>query len=86
MPYGHWKTLTFLAALRSDRIDAPCVLDQPFNAANFRAYIKQFLVPTLRPGDIVVMDNLSSQKDWRSVRPFAPRAPSCSFFRPTAQT
>lgn len=62
VPYGHWKTLTFLAALRSDRIDAPCVLDQPVNAGSFLAYVKQFLVPTLRPGDIVVMDNLSSHK------------------------
>ena len=62
VPYGHWKTLTFLAALRSNRIDAPCVLDQPVNAVSFLAYVEQFLAPTLRPGDIVVMDNLSSHK------------------------
>jgi transposase len=62
LPYGHWQTMTFLAALRSDRIDAPCVLDQPINATSFLAYVKQFLVPTLRPGDIVVLDNLSSHK------------------------
>ncbi|MBC7433939.1 MAG: transposase [Rubritepida sp.] len=54
--------MTSLAALRSDRIDAPCVLDQPFNAGSFLAYVEQFLVPTLRPGDIVAMDNLSSHK------------------------
>jgi len=62
VPYGHWKTLTFLATLRSDRIDARCVLDQPVNAASFLAYVEQFLVPTLWSGDIVVMDNLSSYK------------------------
>ena len=62
VPYGHWKTMTFLAALRCDRIDAPCVLDQPINAACFLEYVEQFLVPTLLPGDIVIMDNLSSHK------------------------
>ncbi len=62
VPYGHWKTMTFLAALRSDRIDAPCVFDNPINAASFLRYIEEFLAPTLRPGDIVVLDNLSSHK------------------------
>ena len=62
VPYGHWRTMTFLAALRCDRIDAPCVLDQPVNGQSFLAWIEQFLVPTLSPGDIVVMDNLSSHK------------------------
>ena len=62
VPYGHWKTMTFLAALRCDRIDAPCVLDQPINAACFLEYVEQFLVPTLLPGDIVIMDNISSHK------------------------
>lgn len=52
----------FLAALRSDRIDAPCVLDHPVNGANFHAYVEQFLAPTLARGDIVVMDNLGSHK------------------------
>jgi transposase len=61
-PHGHWKTLTFLAALRSDRIDAPCVLDGPINGESFTAYVVQFLVPTLKPGDIVIMDNLGSHK------------------------
>ncbi len=54
--------MTFLAALRCDRIDAPCVLDQPINAACFLEYVEQFLVPTLSPGDVVIMDNLSSHK------------------------
>jgi transposase len=60
--HGHWKTLTFLAALRSDRIDAPFVLDGPINGKSFIAYIRQMLVPTLSPGDIVIMDNLGSHK------------------------
>jgi transposase len=61
-PFGKWKTLTFLAALRHDRIDAPCVLDGPINGQLFTAYVEQFLVPTLSPGDIVIMDNLGSHK------------------------
>jgi putative transposase len=61
-PHGHWKTMTFLAALRHDRIDAPFVFDGPINAAAFLTYVQQVLVPTLKPGDIVVMDNLSSHK------------------------
>jgi transposase len=62
VPHGHWRTLTFLAALRCDRIDAPCVIDGPINGARFTAYIEQFLAPTLKPGDIVIMDNLGSHK------------------------
>ena len=54
--------MTFLAALRSDRIDAPCVFDDPINAESFLAYVRQFLAPTLSPGDVVVMDNLSSHE------------------------
>lgn len=62
VPYGHWRTLTFIAALRHDRIDAPCVLDQPINAISFLAWVEQFLAPTLAPGDIVILDNLTSHK------------------------
>ena len=62
VPHGHWKTTTFLAALRHDRIDAPCVIDGPMNGEIFRAYVEQFLAPTLSPGDIVVMDNLPAHK------------------------
>lgn len=62
VPHGHWRTLTFLAALRCDRIDAPCVIDGPINGQSFTAYVEQFLVPTLAPGDIVIMDNLGSHK------------------------
>ena len=61
-PFGKWRTLTFLAALRHDRIDAPCVLDGPINGDSFTAWVEQFLVPTLKPGDVVIMDNLGSHK------------------------
>lgn len=54
--------MTFLAALRCDHLSAPCVFDGPINGQSFRAYVEQILVPTLRPGDIVVMDNLGSHK------------------------
>ena len=62
VPHGHWKTTTFLAALRNDRVEAPCVFDGPINAERFLAYVEQFLIPTLKPGDIVVLDNLGSHK------------------------
>jgi transposase len=61
-PFGHWKTLTFIAALRHDRIDAPLVIDGPINGEMFRLYVEQVLVPTLSTGDIVVLDNLGSHK------------------------
>lgn len=62
VPHGHWKTTTFVAGLRLTGMTAPLVLDGPINALAFEAYVEQFLVPTLAPGDIVVMDNLSSHK------------------------
>ena len=61
-PHGRWRTLTFLAALRHDRIDAPCVIDGPINGQSFLAYVEQMLVPVLKPGDIVIIDNLGSHK------------------------
>ena len=61
-PHGHWRTLTFLGALRSDQLTAPCVFDGPINGESFRAYVEQQLVKVLKPGDIVVMDNLGSHK------------------------
>jgi transposase len=61
-PHGHWRTLTFLGALRCDRLAAPCVFDGPINGQYFRAYVEQQLVPILKPGDIVIMDNLGSHK------------------------
>lgn len=62
VPHGHWQTLTFVAALRHDRLTAPCLFDGPINGESFLAYVTQLLVPTLKPGDIVVMDNLGSHK------------------------
>jgi putative transposase len=62
VPHGHWKTQTFIAALRHDRIEAPWVLDGPINGESFRTYVEVELVPTLKSGDIVVMDNLGSHK------------------------
>jgi putative transposase len=61
-PFGQWNTTTFLAALRSDRIDAPWLIDGPINGERFRIYVEQVLVPVLAPGDIVVLDNLGSHK------------------------
>jgi transposase len=62
VPHGHWKTTTFVAGLRLSGLTAPFVLDGPINGAWFQAYVDQVLVPTLAPGDIVVMDNLGSHK------------------------
>jgi len=67
VPHGRWATMTFLAALRHDRIAAPCVFDGPINGRSFLAYVQQCLVPTLQHGDVVVMDNLGSHKG-RAVR------------------
>lgn len=61
-PHGHWRTTTFVAGLRSTGLVAPLVLDGPINGPAFLAYVEQFLAPTLRPGDVVVMDNLSAHK------------------------
>jgi len=62
VPHGHWKTTTFLAALRYDGLTAPMVVDGAINGDLFLAYVEQILLPTLQEGDIVVMDNLSSHK------------------------
>jgi transposase len=62
VPHGLWRTMTFVAALRHDRIAAPCVFEGAINGENFRAYVEQCLIPTLKPGDIVILDNLSSHK------------------------
>jgi transposase len=62
VPHGHWKTTTFVAALRSTALTAPGVIDGPMNGNAFLAYVEQVLVPSLNPGDIVVMDNLSAHK------------------------
>ena len=67
-PQGRWRTLTFLGALRWDGLTAPCIFDGPINGQCFRAYVEQLLLPALRPGDIVVLDNLGSHKA-KALRP-----------------
>jgi transposase len=81
VPQARWRTLTFLAALRCDRITAPCVIDGPINGVSFRAYVEQFLVPTLRRGDVVIMDNLGSHKG-QAVRRLIRAAGAKLFFLP----
>jgi transposase len=62
VPHGHWKTTTFVAGLRLGALTAPAVIDGPMDGLTFNAYVEQILVPTLKPGDIVVMDNLPAHK------------------------
>ncbi len=81
VPHGRWRTLTFLAALRHDRIDAPCVIDGPINGESFLAYVEQVLTPALKPGDIVVIDNLGSHKG-KAVRRAIRAAGAKLFFLP----
>ena len=80
-PQGHWRTLTFVAALRHDRIAAPCVIDGPINGESFLAYVEQLLVPTLKPGDVVIIDNLGSHKG-KAVRRAIRSAGAKLFFLP----
>ncbi len=85
-PHGPWRTRTFVAALRHNRIDAPFVLDGPVNGEAFRTYVEHLLLSTLSPGDVLVMDNLGSNKG-QAVRD-AIRAAKAHllFLRPTALT
>ena len=62
VPHGRWKTMTFLAALRHDRIDAPWFIEGSIDGESFRTYVEKALAPTLKPGDLVIMDNLGSHK------------------------
>ena len=81
VPHGHWQTTTFLAALRHDRIDAPWLLDGPIDGDSFRTYVEKVLVPTLKPGDIVILDNLGSHKG-KAVRRAIRTAGAKLFFLP----
>lgn len=65
-PFGHWGTQTFIAGLRCDAVVAPWVLDGPMNKAAFEAYVETQLAPALQPGDVVILDNLSSHKSARA--------------------
>lgn len=80
-PFGKWRTLTFLAALRHDRIDAPVLFDGPINGVRFRTYVEHALTPTLKPGDIVIIDNLGSHKG-NAVRSAIRKAGARLFFLP----
>jgi DDE superfamily endonuclease len=85
VPYGRWQTMTFLAALRHDRITAPWLIDGPINGGAFLLYIEKVLVPTLRQGDIVIMDNLGSHKAnavRRAIAQPAPGSSTCRNIRP----
>ena len=62
MPFGYWQTATFIAALRNDRVEAPWLLNGAINSESFLVYVEQIRVPTLKPGDVSVMDNLGSHK------------------------
>ena len=81
VPHGHWKTMTFLGALRHDRVEAPWLIDGPINGERFSLYVEKVLVPTLRPGDIVIMDNLGSHKS-KAVRCAIRQAGARLFFLP----
>ena len=81
VPHGHWQTTTFLAALRHDRIDAPWLLEGPIDGESFRTYVEKVLVPTLRQGDIVIMDNLGSHKG-KAVRTLIRSTGAKLFFLP----
>jgi transposase len=81
VPHGHWNTTTFLAALRHDRIEASWLLEGPIDGESFRTYVEQVLVPTLRQGDIVIMDNLGSHKG-KAVRALIRAAGAKLFFLP----
>src|SRR5258708_4356608 len=81
VPHGRWKTMTFLAALRHDRIDAPWFIEGPIDGVSFRIYVEKVLLPTLRPGDIVVLDNLGSHRS-KAVRQLIRSAGAKLFFLP----
>jgi len=80
-PHGRWKTMTFLAALRHDRVTAPWLIDGPIDGRTFRQYVEEVLVPTLKPGDIVIFDNLGSHKG-KAVRQAIRAAGAKLFFLP----
>jgi putative transposase len=81
VPHGHWKTMTFIAALRHDRIEAPWLIDGPINGEAFRTYVEKVLVPTLQGGELVIADNLGSHKG-KSVRRAIRSAGAKLFFLP----
>src|SRR5215813_8468106 len=85
-PQGHWRTLTFLGALRCDRLTAPCVFDGPINGECFRAYVEQQLVPVLKSGDIVIMDTSAATSRPRYAASSSSPGPGFGICRPTLPT
>jgi transposase len=81
VPHGRWRTTTFLAALRHDRIVAPWVLEGPIDGESFKIYVEKILLPVLKPRDIVIMDNLGSHKG-KVVRQLIRSAGARLFFLP----
>ena len=82
VPHGNWQTLTFLAGLRLDRIEAPWVLDGPINRDSFEAWVETQLLPHLKPSDIVVLDNLSSHKSKKARKAIRARGAHLFFLPP----
>ena len=85
-PCGHWQTHTVVAALRPTELTATAVFDGPMDNATFRAYVEQVLVPTLRPGDVVVLDNLAAHKQPEVRAAIEQAGRGCDFSRPTVPT
>ncbi len=81
-PAGHWKITTFLAGLTRDGIVAPFVIDEPMNRAIFTQYIRQYLAPELNPGDVVILDNLSSHKGTEAAELVEARGAALLFLPP----
>uniref|UniRef100_B0T7R7 Putative transposase of insertion sequence n=1 Tax=Caulobacter sp. (strain K31) TaxID=366602 RepID=B0T7R7_CAUSK len=81
-PHGHWKTTTLIGGLRLSGITAPMVLDGPMTGAWFLTYVEQILVPTLRPGDIVILDNLGAHKSAAARRAIKAAGASLLFLSP----
>ena len=81
IPHGHWKTITFVGGLTLSGVIAPMLLDGPMDGECFRAWVEQMLAPTLRPGDIVIMDNLSAHKV-SGIRQAINKAGACLLYLP----
>ena len=82
LPHGHWMTTTFVGALSMRGIEAPMMLDGPMHGEAFAAYAEQYLAPILRPGDFVIMDNLSSHKGERVRRAIERQGATLLFLPP----
>lgn len=83
-PFGHWRTQTDRAALRHDRLDAPWIIGGPMNAETFQRHVGTKLVPVLRLGDVVILENLSSHKTPGAAKAYARSVPDSGSCRPTA--